>query len=334
MALVGCAGAVGPVPATLPAEDFAHAESLRTSVERIAAARWNPSRFGALRRRAEELGAPGRAEWIDWFSLQRNYLIEIPGSGNGIVYVVAHWDKADANPLKLVSLMLNGLIDEAVSWSYLSAGAIDNATGVAVALELASGLRRAETRHTYRILLAGAEESGLRGSRAHVARLSDAEWDRIRYAVNVDSVAIRGSGSCVMTNASHPRLVESVQSVAREQGIGLDSGELPVGAAGDQAAFEQTGFWHDFRLGLLFNLVGGLLPQRSWFAAKRGTDVLTLAACDLIDGSDLVAGTLLLPVGNLHDPRDRAERVDPLALYEQFALLRALLRELDADPDP
>jgi hypothetical protein len=57
------------------------------------------------------------------------------------VYVVSHWDKADVNPLKFASLMLNGLIDEAVGWSYMSAGAIDNATGVAVALALAAAGR-------------------------------------------------------------------------------------------------------------------------------------------------------------------------------------------------
>ena len=63
--------------------------------------------------------------------------------------------------------------------SFTSQGSIDNATGVAVALQLAKSIAERDNKFSYRILLAGSEESGLRGSRAHVARLSLEEFDKI-----------------------------------------------------------------------------------------------------------------------------------------------------------
>jgi len=331
---VACATTPPPLPVDFargdPA-DLSAADSLRESVSRVADADWNPGRLSAARERARELGleAQGRSEWIDWFTIQRNYLIEIPGRGGGLAYVVAHYDKADANPLKFVSLLTNGLIDELVGWSYLSQGAHDNATGVAIALELARALSETEPLLTWRILLAGAEESGLRGSRAHVARLSDEDWARLRFAVNIDSVARDDRPNCLMENASDPRLAAEAFRVAEELGIPLEHGQIPSGAMGDHASFMRTSFRHDLVRGLMFNLVGGLLPQRSWFTGSRGTKVLSVASCDVVGIADLVAGSVLLPVGRLHGPRDRASHIDVVKLHEQFALLRELLFRLD-----
>ena len=44
---------------------------------------------------------------------------------------------------------------------------------------------------------------------------------------------------------------------------------------------------------------------------------------------DYVSASVALPVGNLHGPRDRVERVSPARLYEQFAIALELLRERD-----
>jgi len=339
LGLLACTGRLEPPPSGFALGDPEAAmreASLRESVDRIVAARSNPGRLAAARDRARELGleAQGHSEWIDWFSFQRNYVIEIPGRSEGLVYVVAHYDKTDANPLKLASLLLNGLIDEAVAWSYFSQGAHDNATGVAVALELAHVLATqpdGPLRHRTRILLTGAEESGLRGSRAHVARLSDDDWRAIRYVVNIDSVAVRDRANCLMSNASHPGLVKQARAAASRVGVPLGTGLVPAYGAGDHASFRRTSFWHDFVRGLGFNLAGGLLPQRSWFTKSRRSRVVTFAACDLVDWSDLVAGSLLLPVGRLHGARDRASRVDGVKLHEQLVLLRELLLTLDAE---
>ena len=332
-ALLACASAPPPAPIANPTADDLAAASLRESVERISGRVFNPARLGEARARAAELGlaAQGESEWIDWWSFQRNHLITIPGSGEGIAYVVAHYDKTDVNPFKLASATLNGLIDELVGWTYLGQGAHDNASGVALALELARELAAREPKLTWRILLTGAEESGLRGSRAHVARLSPEEWSRIRFAIDLDTLGAGDRADCVMNEASDAGLAIRALDLARAEGIPLELGHLPPGSSGDHAPFARTSFWHDFGRGLLFNLAGGLLPQRSWFTGGHGTKVLTFASCDATDWGDFVAGTVFLPVGRLHGPRDRASRIDAAQLADQLHLLRRLVAELDAE---
>lgn len=140
--IAGCASTAPPAPPPGDLESEAElerAERLGDTIERIAGRHWNPGRFFEARELVAEagLGELARNERIDWFTVQSNYVIEIPGRGEGIAYLVAHYDKTDSNPLKLASLMVDGLIDELVGFSYLSQGAWDDATGVAAVLELA-----------------------------------------------------------------------------------------------------------------------------------------------------------------------------------------------------
>ncbi len=325
-----CRGTLAPLPewfAGSEGEPRARAESLRTSVERIVAGGWNPGRLRAIERRAAEFGLErhARREWIDWWSFQSNYLIELPGSGPELVYLVAHYDKTDANPFKLVSLLVNGVIDELTGVTYLSRGAYDNASGSAVVLELARALAEAPREHTYRILLTGAEESGLRGSRAHAARLSERDWGRIRFVVNVDSVAKDDSPNCVMEGPSDSRLLVEAVDLAEQLGIPLGTASMPGGADGDHTPFRRISAAHEVGRGLLFNLTGGLLPQRSWFVGSHRARVLVFSSCHAIDWSDLVSGQLLIPLGRLHGPRDHLGQIDPVRLWEQFELLRQFL---------
>jgi len=332
--LPGCASSVPPVPAEVlkrEGEAGARAESLRETVQAILDGGWNPGRFSAVRRRSGEmgLGPNARAEWIDWFSLERNLVIELAGPDPGIVYVVAHYDKTDLNPLKFVSLLVNGLLDEAISWSYFSDGAVDNATGVAVALELARALRTDGHRRTYRILITGSEESGLRGARAHAARLSAAEWERIAFVINVDSVGVDFSPTAVIANASDPRLVDEALQAAERVKVPLKIGAMPAGADGDHTPFAKTGLFRDLLRGLMMNLVGGLLPQRSWFTGRHSAPVLVFAADPLLDAGDYLGGLVLLPMGQIHGPRDTASHVDPARLHDLFRVLEELLRKTD-----
>lgn len=298
-------------------------ESLRASVEAIVRAGGNLQRFEAVRKRANGMGLGPRAHVapIDWWTRQKNLLIEIPGSSGRIIYITAHYDKTDANPLKLLSLLLNGLPDEAIAWSFLSEGAIDNATGVAVALELARILARTEPRETYRVLLTGAEESGLRGSRAHLARLPARERDAIALTVNIDTVGLTFAPNCVTKNVSDDTLVEEALAAADHLEMPLEADTLPFGAYGDFTPFKQHDFARDLSLGLLFNLTGGLLPQRSWFTGAHEAPVITFSACNLVGPSDYAASVTLLPVGQIHGPRDRADRVSLERLYEMFAII-------------
>jgi len=67
-------------------------------------------------------------------------------------------------------------------------GADDNASGVAVLLELAMHLQAVETPYTVRFISFGAEEYGLEGSSHYVSQLSSEEIDAIIGMINLDSV--------------------------------------------------------------------------------------------------------------------------------------------------
>jgi hypothetical protein len=133
-----------------------------------------------------------------------------------------------------------------------------------------------------------------------------------------------------MTNASDPGLVGEAFYVARTTGLPLRPDRIPSSASGDHVPFESTGFGHDLLRGLQFNLVGGFLPQRSWFTGSHGTRVLTFTACDIVDWTEIVGSVLMLPTGRMHGPRDRAAHVDLVKLEQQVELLEALVWRLDA----
>jgi len=331
--LCGCSAAPSLPPA--PESGKIGRDSLYRTVVALAAEGGNLGRFRALQGRIDELGLThlARTEPIDWFSLQNNLLIEVPGTTPRIVYLTAHYDKTDANPLKFLSLLLNGALDEFISWSFLSQGAIDNATGVAVALELAAALSESPPGpFTYRILFPGAEESGMRGSRAHVARLSKQEKERILIAVNIDSVGVAFSPNCVTTGISDEELVEQVGTLADSLGVYLGQEPFSPGLSSDYVPFQSASFSEDFLLGLETNLVGGLLPQRSWFTSSHELPVLNFSACNLFDGKDYLAYVLHVPFARLHGPRDNLQQVDLARLHEQFNIGYFLLRSWEEDP--
>ena len=331
---LGCARAMPPLPEIADERERARTGSLRRSVDALSTRLTNLGRYRALELRAAELGLASRArsEWIDWFSVQRNLWIEVPGSSGRIVYVVAHYDKVDATPLATLSVFLNGALDPLISPLTLSAGAVDNATGVAVALELAAELaQRSATRpaqHTLRFLFVGSEESGLRGSRAHVARLSRADKDAIELALVLDSVGLVATPNCIMDGVSQPGYAERAKALARELGMPLGSRRPDVFSTSDFEPFRSTSFGTDFLRGVQFNLIGGLLPQRSWFTGPHSAPVLFFCGCELLGPGDLAASLFMLPLGSLHGALDRPDRVDLRRLYEQFAIGVELLSQI------
>lgn len=307
------------------------AERLRGTVQALVDARVNLKRIDAAEQRARGEGLAVTREPIDWFSMQENLVIELPGETTRLIYLVAHVDKTDANPLKVASLLVNGALDEPINFLTFSEGALDNATGVAVVLETARALARTKRTHTVRVLLTGSEESGLRGARAHVARIPNEEWPLIDAVINVDSVGKRGEPTCVLQNESDPQLLRRAVASAEAVGAPLEQEDLPALAAGDHTAFN-TSFFHDFGRGLLFNLPGGLLPQRSWFTGFHHAPVVAFSSCRLIDAGDWVSSFVALPFGQLHGPRDNAEVVDPARLGEAFLIVHQLAATLAGAP--
>ncbi len=326
--LAGCLHRVPPLEAAFPPELTPSAESLRETVQLLVDARVNLKRIDAAEQRARSFSLPVTREPIDWFSMQENLVIELPGQSKRLIYLVAHVDKTDMNPLKVLSVLLNGALDEPINFLTFSEGALDNATGVAVVLETARAVATAPRTHTLRVLLAGSEESGLRGARAHVARIPNEEWPLIDAVINVDSVGKRGEPTCLVKNESDPGLITRALAAAARAKVPLEQEDMPALAGGDHSAFAQTSFAHDLGRGLLFNGPAGLLPQRSWFTGAHGAPVIAFFSCHLIDAGDWVSGVVALPVGQLHGPRDNASVVDPARLTEAFLLVRALVEDL------
>jgi alkaline phosphatase isozyme conversion protein len=67
-------------------------------------------------------------------------------------------------------------------------GADDNASGVAVMLEVADLIKSEATPYTIRFIAFGAEETGLLGSYAYVDKMSQADFENTIVMINLDSL--------------------------------------------------------------------------------------------------------------------------------------------------
>ena len=99
-----------------------------------------------------------------------------------------------------------------------SPGANDNGTGVAVVLALAEELADDQLPFDLRLVLFGAEETGLNGSFHYVHTLANAERSRILAMLNIDSVGT-GNIAAIATGT----MLNVARDVAESLGI-----ELPV----------------------------------------------------------------------------------------------------------
>lgn len=328
LSLCGCVSQLPPMPenfANTP-EAYRHAESMEVSLKTVVDGWGNLGRLSSLERRAEELGL-GRfmhTEFIDWFSLQKNLIIDLPGRSSQLIYVVAHYDKTDSNPLKYVSIPLNGMLNDLVPLPSMSEGALDNGTGVAVALELAAWMGRREHFLSFRFLFPGAEESGLRGTRAHLAGLSREEEAEILLALNIDTVGVEFAKNCLFLDPVDPLLQQEIFSAAKRSGAEIEIGSQTEDTSSDYAPFRSNGFWNDFLMGFRFNFIGGLLPQRSWFGNSFSCPVVSFTACGLSGPQN---GATYL--SHIHGPQDTLAEVSVPRLYEQYALARTFLLDED-----
>ena len=127
-------------------------------------------------------------------------------------------------------------------------GAFDNASGVALMMQLAGTLRTEQTPYSLVFVAFGAEEAGSRGSKAYVARLTAAQKAAIVLMIDLDSVAAGDHMYAYSSTAqAWPQL--TLRSMARQMGItvltspGLNK-DYPYGATGDwsdHVAFARSG---------------------------------------------------------------------------------------------
>jgi aminopeptidase YwaD len=118
--------------------------------------------------------------------------------------------------------------------------AIDNATGVAVALALARAFAPhvASCPHGLRVCLFGAEEWGLAGSRRWLDRMDETARRRMVLNMNLDSVG--GASGLTALTSGFARLDAWVADVAAQAGLPLAT-HLPLMANSDHANFARHG---------------------------------------------------------------------------------------------
>lgn len=322
----------GEVELEVEAERAARASLARTVQVLVDAGHSNRDREARLLDRVRELGFAARREPIDFWSPHENIVIDInPTSTTGkLVYLVAHYDKTSVTPLSIPNLFSNGALDEVTNLASFSEGATDNATGVAVVLETARRIARGNPRHRYRVLLAGQEEMGLRGSRAHVARMSASDVAATFYVVNIDTIGVSDRDNCVMRDVSDDALAHVVHQAARDLNAPLGDGAVPTAGTSDHAPFREWSVFHDVAFSALVNGPGCLVPQTSYGLKRpRRARTLVLSSCDVIDIGDDLAGLTLLPIGRLHGFRDRADAVDVVKLHDAVRVLSRAVMRLD-----
>ena len=124
----------------------------------------------------------------------QNIIAELPGKRPDTIIVGAHYDSATFN----------------------APGAVDNASGVGVLLELARVLSKQEHEETYQLIFFGAEEHGLVGSQFYA---SQADLSAVRWMLNIDMVGlpleIDGAGK----RSAPPELIKQVTALAGESSI-------------------------------------------------------------------------------------------------------------------
>ena len=143
----------------------------------------------------------------------RNLIAELPGAGQGVVVLGAHYDTVPD-----------------------SVGANDNASGAGALLAVAEELAGQSLPFTLRFILFGSEETGLHGSEHYVAGLSGEELEQIRAMINLDSV---GGGQGLRASGAR-WLTRHVAQTAAAEGIVLTSAQGGRGGS-DHANFREAG---------------------------------------------------------------------------------------------
>lgn len=124
----------------------------------------------------------------------QNIIAELPGILPDTIIVGAHYDSAHLN----------------------APGAVDNASGVGVLLELARVLSKEPHQETYQLIFFGAEEYGLVGSQFYTAQ---ADLSAVRWMLNVDMVGTPMEIDVAGKKSAPPELIKQVTALAGERHI-------------------------------------------------------------------------------------------------------------------
>jgi len=134
-----------------------------------------------------------REQQVELISSQ-NIIAELPGILPHTIVGGAHYDSANLN----------------------APGALDNASGVGVLLELSRVLSKVPHQETYQLIFFGAEEYGLVGSQFYT---SQADLSAVRWMLNVDMVGTPLEIDVAGKRSAPPELLKQVTALARDCAI-------------------------------------------------------------------------------------------------------------------
>ena len=132
------------------------------------------------------------------------------------------------------------VISAHIDGHHLGCSALDNATGVVVALAAARALAPlvGQRTHSLRICFFSAEEWGLAGSASYLRMMDAAELASMRLNINLDTVA--GDDSLTALTSGFPALQGFVEASARAAGLPIGH-YLPLMPNSDHANFAARG---------------------------------------------------------------------------------------------
>lgn len=140
-----------------------------------------------------EVSVLQREQQVELINSQ-NIIAELPGTRPDTIIVGAHYDSANLN----------------------APGAVDNASGVGVLLELARVLSKEPHEETYQLIFFGAEEFGLLGSQFYTTQ---ADLSAVRWMLNVDMVGTPLEIDVAGKKSAPPELIKQVAALAGESHI-------------------------------------------------------------------------------------------------------------------
>ena len=233
-------------------------------------------------REVRAVPAAGEPEWVNLTGV-------LPGKSGREIVLSAHYDSVSHGP-----------------------GAGDDASGCGVVIAAAADLARTPLEHTIRVVLFDAEETGLKGSRAWVAALPQAQRDRILANLNVEMVGWAGSKGPTI----HAFPVEARGEKTMAPGWLVHS----LLRSGEAVGWEYEVI--DNRASLLAQLV--LRTSR----VRLGADANSFQEQG-IPALSVSDSALLAMDPAFHKPTDTAARLDPARMDRWTVAVSAAVRRLD-----
>jgi len=175
----------------------------------------NDDRVEAVREIFIRCGATSESSRVVEAGRYRNVVVTLPGAGIGTVVIGAHYDKVKEG-----------------------CGAIDNWSGVTLVAHLYKTFHQMQPQRTFIFVAFGAEEEGLKGSRAMVDAIPKAERNSYCAMINFDSFGL--GRPQIIEEISSPKLTAFVSKVADESKIPFYATTLGIGDS-DSTSFKRAG---------------------------------------------------------------------------------------------